>query len=733
MTRLRALALGLCLTWLAGCGGAGGAATSDPAAGVYAGKIVDPDGYPIAGALVSVDGIEANSPTDATGAFLVSDPSLSQTGAAVVRGKAGVSAAVTGPEITVLAPGFTPFVGTLDVAAGDVPLVEVVREGLEPDLTVSAPSGARVLVVPAGCSSPVARVEGYVDLVERESFLLDIVALIDVSGSTARDAFDVNGDGVPESVLEAEREAVRCFLNGLDLGRTRVALATFSDRATEFVSFTSSLATLLAALDSVGVSDGGTNYEAAFTKAAELIETRVEADLADALEAGAPEEGEEATPPERRRAVVLLSDGIPTTHGVPKDPDDSNLTQSADDRAASIAAAEDLGERTGAEIYGYAVVTASAEDQRFTTLPHCIAVCGGGRHARVSTAAQLDSELCGESFVSVTEVEIENLTLGSAPVEARLSAGGHFSQTVAVDFASDGSVVENTLRVTARSFADHLASPPTVSQDVEIRVVTEAGAAAMGFDEVTQAEKAPQSVGELAYLSRPTGGRIRDGILHGFLVGAATAEFEDAIEVYGVETFSTHDPGGSGGETFEVVVDMIFSEACYRSDVGYITYDPADPPATAKEALTDPAYEATTLFNSWDDFPGRTCNHGSIAAGEARYRIDLPAGRRLAFFLIPNGKLAAYQAFPCSCKSPLFTVDSLNPGGFDQVLTFLSEDGRTESGASRTRVTDGPLLILAFEDISIASRRSDQDFSDVVMAISAGVRPVLEGLTCDDP
>jgi hypothetical protein len=101
----------------------------------------------------------------------------------------------------------------------------------------------------------------------------------------------------------------------------------------------------------------------------------------------------------------------------------------------------------------------------------------------------------------------------------------------------------------------------------------------------------------------------------------------------------------------------------------------------------------------------------------------------LAFFLIPNRTLQEYWQDPTAGPAPLFTLSGANPGGFDQVLTFRSDVGRTAEGSSREVVSPGPLVIFAFEDLS-AAKQSDQDFTDVVFTVTA-VQGRLDALECE--
>ncbi|HVR74061.1 MAG TPA: DUF4114 domain-containing protein [Planctomycetota bacterium] len=80
----------------------------------------------------------------------------------------------------------------------------------------------------------------------------------------------------------------------------------------------------------------------------------------------------------------------------------------------------------------------------------------------------------------------------------------------------------------------------------------------------------------------------------------------------------------------------------------------------------------------------------------------------------------------------VFTLSSLNPGSFDEVLTFKSLAGRTVAGASTPVVTPGPLTIFAFEDISGATKGSDQDYDDVVFTVRSHLVARIDEMLCED-
>jgi hypothetical protein len=713
-----------------GCGGGGGGSSggSNPAQGVYRGVVSDEDGNPVAGARVSIDGIEANVMTGADGAFVVDDGDLATASIASLDG-ARVAGAAVDVQVSVLAPGFAPFVSSLLVDEGDLANVDLVRLGLEPHVTIASPTPGGTFVLDSGCEVPAVTVDGIAALGVRDSFRLDVAIVVDRSGSTADPAFDVDGDGSVDTVLDAEIAAVECFVAGLDPQTTRASVISFNDAANTVVDFTDDMDALGASLAGVGPSSGGTNFEAGFVRARELLEALAASDAARD-----PAEESGALPPAPFRAVVFVSDGIATSHGVPRNMADSNITQSPADRHAAMDAAQALGVATGAQLFAFSILSPMDGDKKRTTLPHCVALCGGGRYESLDSAEDLGTALCGESLVSLLSVEIVNLTLGGDPVTVALRADGSFSHLIPVAAgpaevvgapAADGTV-ENVIQVTLTAFSGAMMMSDT--QSVAIRVIDEPAYQALGTNELLTAQAAASPVAATSRLNRPTGGPLGDMTLYNFLVGAATAEFEDAHELLGVQTFTA---AGGLSSTVTLSFDLVFKEACYTHDVGYFLYNPADPPRSVVQLLRS-LTSANILFNTADGGTN-ACSGQSIAVGDATRSVTFDSGTVLAFFIIPNRTLAQYQANPRNGDHPLFSLNSLNPGNFDQALTFRSVNGRTESGASTTVVSPGPLMVFAFDDQSAAGNQSDQDFDDIVFTVSAaGVARAADAECADD-
>jgi hypothetical protein len=328
----------------------------------------------------------------------------------------------------------------------------------------------------------------------------------------------------------------------------RVAVVAFNDEAELLADFSADFDAVIDAIGAVGTPAHGTNYEAALMLAAELFQDLGTRDEADTVQAEEPAVAVR-TP---YRAVVFLSDGIPTSHGIPRDGSDSNLTQSADDRHAAADAAQYLGEATGAELFAFSIIPADDANLGRTTLPHCVALCGGGRYENVSDPGLLDDHLCGEPLNTALAVEIANLTTGDAPIAASLYADGFFSTLVPVSLEAgeplpaDPDVVVNQIAVTLTAFSG--AAEKTATEIVAVRMVPEAVYADLTGTERAAIYAAAQGIGDVAYLEKPTGGRLGDDGVHDFL----REEFEDAVELYGVETFRLLDPEEGGAGTMRV-------------------------------------------------------------------------------------------------------------------------------------------------------------------------------------
>lgn len=712
----------LLLGLVAGCAGGSssetlGASTqippSQPSEGVFGGLIRDSAGQPVAGARVSVRGVEAVTGPDGT--FRIEEPALAN-GAGTATPGSVASAITEQQDIAVLKDGFEAFTSKLVVEDGDELVIDLVGAETTASVEVTSHVDGQRIVLDAACLPTALRVEGFAG-VEVDSQELDLVLVLDRSGSTERIAFDVDGDEVEDSVLQAEVHAATCFLQGLDPRTTRVGVVTFSNAAQRVADFGTPAEAAASLVDFT--PSGGTNFEAAMREAEALFAELALADLA-AHQAEPHEEGA-APPPAPRRAVVLLSDGIPTTYGYPdRIPFDSknaaatsNLTWHPDDSAAAIAAAGSLADNAGARLFAYSVIPADDPGRARKTLPHCVARAGG-RYTDLTTVEGLTTTLCAEPVSVVLSVEVRDLTAGSAPVEAVLHSGGRFTAVLPLDPSAgvpvgDGSF-EHELDVAA-----YLRSGSGVVEGGGTRVKVHC----MSSDAplVPQAPRADTKVADLVALLAPQGDALNNDELRGHLA----SEFEDAVELPDVETFDVPE----GEETVTLSIDFTYRDSGVRSDFGYVVLDPSDMPADSAEALAG-VTEDNLLFSS-GDFPG---SGGSIGHGQAHTEVQVPAGSVVCFVMTRGRTLLKTASKPNQGNPPLFSLSYLNPGAGDQAMTFVSDLGRTAPGASLEQVTQGPLMIFAFEDMPITSN-ADKDFQDVVFTVN-GIGARLDAPPCPE-
>ena len=228
----------------------------------------------------------------------------------------------------------------------------------------------------------------------------------------------------------------------------------------------------------------------------------------------------------------------------------------------------------------------------------------------------------------------------------------------------------------------------------------------------------PQGLGDeyvsLTGLTTPYGEPLGDHDLQNLFFDQQ-AEFPDLMEAVGAEVFTVP---GNPSEDVTVELEMILKEACYKSDFGYLVVDPARLEESTLEAFAA-AGRDNVLFNSGD--VSASCNAAHFPQGtqSAIFSFTEKGGTAVVFFMVPNNSLKKAQQGKVSA---LFTIASLNPGGYDQVLNYYSEAGR--------QGTAGPQSVYAWEDMSMVNNRSDKDFSDVVYCITKVV-PSLPVIVCE--
>ncbi|GIW72737.1 MAG: hypothetical protein KatS3mg102_2279 [Planctomycetota bacterium] len=691
---------------------------SNPSEGVFAGVVQDEEGQPVAGALVSVDGIEAEAPTDGKGRFVVRAPELATGGSG---GGATAFAAVAGGsgpprEVAVLAPGFDTHLSGLRVREGERAVVQIARSRVEFELEVTTPSGRRLHLVRRGCNAPALRLQGWLRRRARPSARLDVVIAIDRSGSTGRPAFDLDGDGEPDSVLAAEIEAARCFVGRLDARTARVAVVAFGDAAEVVVPFTRDLAAVDAALAALGEPAGGTNYEAAFVAARQLFQALAEADdLADrAHEPG----GGRAGPPQR--GVVFLSDGIPTAHGVPRDVSDSNLSQSREDREAAIRSARELGEATAAELHAWSIVSLDDTNRKRTTLPHCVAAAGGGSYHELHAAEELPAALCADALLPPLVLRARNRTTGRPARAAVLGPGGRFAVELELAWSA-GVPLDNEIVLELEITAGR--HRRTVERTVRVRALEEDAYLALDAESAFDEQLASEPPAELGALQRPEGGPLANDRLFRWL----GAEFADARVLHGSAGIVA--VGGGGDALVSLRVDAVARQGCVDGDLGVLTFDPAAPPRDAAEALA--GLDAQSVLWHTAEWEGGGCTDASLPAGAWSRELEVPRGHAVVFFFLPGRTLADYQADPEAGPPPLFSLPELNPGGFAQAIALRSTRGRTGAGDRDTVLAPGPGLVMCFEDRPAAEgAEGEWDFNDLVLYVRGTVAPLVRTVGC---
>ena len=289
----------------------------------------------------------------------------------------------------------------------------------------------------------------------------DVMIVMDVSGSTAEASnVDVDGDGEigvnPEtellppglypdgtkstdpgdSIIEAEAQAARALVKGLDPKRVRVGLVTFSgevDPTTGMrrslnqqdawleVPLTSDVNQVLQAVEGVlarGPS-GATNFAAGVRMGVREL-------------SGLP--GARSQPRANAKKVMLF-----LTDGVPSFPiGRGNMMDSGDVEAAINAAS--LAKTAGITINTYALGPQALGAPQAVTEMARVSL---GTYTSVRNPGDIVTLLQGVSFANIEDVVLANLTTGELSTDVRLSPDGSFSGFVPV---REG---KNQVRITA--------------------------------------------------------------------------------------------------------------------------------------------------------------------------------------------------------------------------------------------------------------------------------------------
>jgi hypothetical protein len=575
----------------------------------YPGTLVDAlSGDPVVGAIVALDGIEAEAPTDAHGNFMVY----------------GVSDAAA-QLFTAVAPGYASFATTIDLSGGTLQPANLFMTPLGKPFVVDVltPQNNSVWMQPNACQHPALTVKGYTALQDQTNFLYDIVFVIDTSASTARrTGFDLNGDGVEDTVFEAEVEACRRMVNTLtDREHVRFGLVKFARNHTQNASngsvsdgplmtnetrlvqsITRDPASIQSGLDVV-VSEGATGA----TDIAAGIDLAVE-ELTNAVPSGF---NYLVTPV---RHIVLLTDGIPTL------PIESGNTQERGDRVATLEAAQ---RAIAAQISIHPVVLDSTNgaDRKLTTMPSVQAITGvPGDLIRINAdnISLLPDLLASMALTYVPAVSLLDHTSGNS-WNISVQPNGWFEALLPVSLGTNdwefrfasGKLDDDQIITRSVSFVVYPATntPP----------------------DVVSLTAANPPVSDLASLDGPTGVKLHDSGPELSLLSVLTDKVPAARTLPGVESFRNL----SGTMTFE----FIFKGSTYDSDVGYFLFDPNNPPKTAAQALA--GLTETNLFLNSSVVPSNSLSVTGLVS-----TLQVPPGLAVGLFMVPNGHLAEAQAPP---------------------------------------------------------------------------------------
>ena len=631
-----------------------GVQLQDDVLGRSTGLVTDADGEPVAGAVVSVAGVSTTTAAD--GRFTVDSP----------------LALAAEPLITVSAAGYSDHID--DPATIDPTLARAttgndrwrvrLRPAAAPQrLLITSPTPAQHVTYDP-CAPQIA-VSGYVGRWAEQNSRLDLVLLIDRSGSTA----GVDGDS---SVYAQAIAAAQLLVAALQPGVNRVAVIAFAAEAEVVVPLTDALDQVQDGLEALratgplppGQSGSGTDFAAGLDAAGTHLLARV-------LTEESSDTGTTQALPSCRQ-VVLLSDGIPTL------PTGSGLTQEGGDIAASLAAGRRL-RQNGICLHAVAI---QARDRHLSTMPALAALSRGSyRHLQPEDLA---ARLARLALRQVGRVIVENAVTGDRLV---LEPGpdGRFTgslpitvgaQEILVRASLQGSTLTETIPIQADS--DHSGPAGLAEEKVATRGLVD-----------------------------PYGADLDDSPLADFLL----ANYPDLIETLGTNTYTVT---GEAGTMTPVSVELVARQAGWHSDLAMLVLAPdADPVAALHDALAA-SDDDDRLFNTHDLPP----DDGAALMPDPGTLVvvrQLPAGSQVAFLLAPKGTLADARAG--RGKPPVATVDDFNLGAFDQVLTFWSPAGRATDPGTRS--------VIVFEDQPLANR-SDRDFWDVILAAD-GLLPASNG------
>jgi Mg-chelatase subunit ChlD len=337
-------------------------------------------------------------------------------------------------------------------------------------LGVATPAAGQSVRVVVESPRPGERVENRVDQApirgtatasgERPSEF-DVMLVMDVSGSTENPSgVDVDGDGeigvdpslellppgaYPEgmkstdpddTILNAEAQAARALMKGLDARRVRVGLVTFagdSDPVTGLrrtldqqdawleVPLTNDVNQVLQAIEGVLARGphGATNFAAGVRLGVREL-------------AGLPGAGSRPRA-NAKKVMLFLTDGVPS-FPIGR----ANIPDPGDDEAAIMAAS--LAKTAGITINTYALGPMALGSPIAVTEMARVTL---GTYTPVRNPGDIVTLLQGVSFANIEDVVISNLTTGELSTDVRLNPDGSFTGFVPV---REG---KNQVRITA--------------------------------------------------------------------------------------------------------------------------------------------------------------------------------------------------------------------------------------------------------------------------------------------
>ncbi len=381
------------------------------------GDVFDETQTPVAGALISVAGIQASSLSDQTGHFKVqSDVEFDND---VV--------------VTIAKDGYESFSQTLSLLTGDgdnayqleqnialaaidpwgfleINVVSVGNSlGNIVDRTFDNPTFGRMAVnAMEGACDCVVSIEGRASKDGEDKSELYILLVVDTSGST-----DANMVG-DKRVFDIEIESLTALVDNLTASDTTyVGVIKFATQAEVVMEFSTDLTGVKTALAGItaqtsGTSGAATNYQAAL----ELVRTtfgNVNLDNRDI------------------KTVAFLSDGIPTA------PFGSGTTQEPSDRLSAIEAAANVAS-DGITINTFPVNI----DSQLTTLPTVSAITNGIYYQHDST--EVVEKLPNDNLVGLVGIEIVNQTTAEQALDLVLRPDGLFSGNVCLTAEQDNDI-----------------------------------------------------------------------------------------------------------------------------------------------------------------------------------------------------------------------------------------------------------------------------------------------------